>query len=97
MYKILDFGFYFTFVQDIPDRYTRWLIQATWVLVLSYITALTEALTISHVSRTLQMLRVQNVDHSVIVVVFLFRSRFLRVICERTVNSIYVHYVCDGN
>lgn len=37
-------------VQDIPNRQTRWLIQAGWVLALSYITALTEALTISHVS-----------------------------------------------
>jgi uncharacterized membrane protein YccF (DUF307 family) len=64
-------------VQDIPDRYTRWLIQAGWVLVLSYITALTEALTISHVSLTLQILEVQNVDRRVLVVVFLFRSKFL--------------------
>lgn len=37
-------------LQDIPSRQTRWLIQAAWVLLLSYITALTEALTISHVS-----------------------------------------------
>lgn len=35
-------------IKDIPSRQTRWLIQAGWVLVLSYITALTEALTISH-------------------------------------------------
>uniref|UniRef100_A0A7I4APN8 Cycloeucalenol cycloisomerase n=1 Tax=Physcomitrium patens TaxID=3218 RepID=A0A7I4APN8_PHYPA len=35
-------------IKNISNRQTRWLIQAGWVLLLSYITALTEALTISH-------------------------------------------------
>lgn len=35
-------------IKDIPSRLTRWLIQTGWIFVLAYLTALTEAITISH-------------------------------------------------